>query len=305
MAQRLTSGDRMFRTLNYVGLGVLGAATLYPFWYVVVMSLSDPNVRTYLWPRELYYANYVLVFHTAGIWQAYLISVLRVLVAVPLMLLVTGGAAFALTRRELEGRKLIIVFFFVTMFFGGGLIPTYMVFRRLQLIDTFWVYIVPALFGVWTMIVMKTSFQSLPEGLVEAALIDGASYLQVFYRIVIPLSLPLFATLGLFSAVGHWNDWFAGAFYVSRPSLQPLQTFLQYAVRYGGQGGAAFQSMVKARAEAQALGGESELLLQMSRLTMDSLQAAYIVVSLVPLLLAYPWLQKFFVKGVLIGSIKE
>ena len=184
---------------------------------------------------------------------------------------VTGAAAFVLSRKEMMFRRIIISYFFFTMFFSGGLIPHYMTVTTVGLLNTFWVFVIPFLFQVWPMIVMKTSIQSLPAGLVDAALIDGASYTRIFLRIILPLSKVILAVLGLFSAVGWWNDWFYGAFYVTSPKLRPLQAFL----------------------------GE------VKRLTPHSLQLAYIVCATVPILLVYPFLQKYFVKGVLIGSIKE
>ena len=164
-----------------------------------------------------------------GVWRALGVTVLRVATGVPLMLVVTGTAAFALTRRELLGRKIIILFFFLSIFFEVGLIPYYMVLRSFGLLNTFWVYVIPTGFSVWTMIVMKTSFQGLPDGLTEAARMDGAGYARIFFSIVVPLSVPMFAVLGLFSAVSHWNDYFTGEFFVNlEPKLWPLQTFLRH-----------------------------------------------------------------------------
>ncbi len=232
---QLTTTEMIFRVVNYLLLALLAVATLYPFWFIIQASVTDPLYRfSIFWPEGVYYGNYWLVFNTDGIGQAYLITVLRVIVAVPLMLMVTGAAAFALTRRELKGRKLIIFYYFITMFVGGGLIPYYMLLKTVRLLDTFWVFVFPVIFSVWTMIVMKTSFQGLPEGLVEASILDGASYGRIFFRIILPLSIPMITTLGLFQAVGHWNDWFVGSFFIKDPKLWPLQTFLRYAVFSSG-----------------------------------------------------------------------
>ena len=242
MAFQMTTGERVFRVFNYSFLLVLGVATLYPFWYVLQASLTDPlhKISYFLpkgGPNGLFYANYYKVFEHGGIWQAYLISVLRVIAAVPLMVLITGGAAFALTRRDLFGRKTLIFFFLIVMFVNGGLIPLYMVFRTFGLLDSFWVLVLPFVFTTWTMIVMKTSFQTLPEGLVEAGIIDGANYMSIFFRIVLPLSIPMVATLALFTAVSQWNEWFYGAFFIRNTRLRPLQTFLRVAVLATQSGG--------------------------------------------------------------------
>jgi putative aldouronate transport system permease protein len=303
---KLTFGEKIFQIFNYSFLLLLAGVTLYPFWYIAVLSFSDPVTGTgaYFLPKDFYYANYWLVFNTGGIWRAYAITILRVAVAVPLHLLVTGGAAFALTRKEMIGRTPIILFFFLTMFFSGGLVPMYMLLMELGLIDTFWVFIFPTMFGVWAMIVMKTSFQALPEGLVEAAVIDGATYFRIFFSIIIPLSLPVFATLGLFSAVTHWNDWFTGAFYVSDPDLHPLQTFLQIRVLQGGLSQLLTWAKQGELENLSHLHPDPEIRQKLMKLTARSIQSAYILIATVPVLLIYPWVQKYFVKGVLIGSIK-
>ena len=303
MALRLSKGEKRFRVFNYTFLAILGFMTAYPFYYTIISSLSDPltGTQAYFWVKDLYYANYQLVFNTKGLGRAYFITVMRVAVGVPGMLLVTASAAFALARRELKDRVPIILFFFITMFFSGGLIPFYLVLMKVGLINTFWVYVIPSLFSVWTMIIMKTSFQSLPEGLVEAARIDGASYMTIFFRLILPLSIPMLAALGLFAAVGHWNDWFAGAFYIDDATLQPLQTFLRMRVLTGTGSGTGLLGMVHAYPDDFGYMSTTDII----KLTPKSLKNAYIVVATVPILVVYPFLQKYFVKGVLVGAIKE
>jgi putative aldouronate transport system permease protein len=299
LAQRhiATVPERLFTVANYAALGLFALMTAYPFWYVIQVSFTDPlyDFRfSLLWPRGFYYANYAKVFSSSGIGQAYLISILRVVIGVPLMVLVTGGAAFALTQKQLVGRNIIILYFFLTIFFSGGLIPTFMVYRSVGLLDTFWVLVLPLMFSVWTMIVMKTSFQTLPYGLTEAALIDGAHYGYIFFRIVLPLSMPMVATLSLFTAVTHWNAWFDGAFFVQNWKLKPLQTFLRTYVLESAW-----------HAKGVYTGANQEILDQLERLTPTSLIYSFIVVGTVPILLVYPFIQRYFIKGVMIGSIKE
>ena len=300
---KYTFGERIFRISNYLLLLALAVVTLYPFWYVIQASFSDPAFRiSLLWPKGFYYANYWMVFNFEGIGRAYLVTVLRVVVAVPLMLTVTGCAAFALTRRELKGRTIIILYYFITMFVSGGLIPLYMLLKTVGLLNTFWVFVFPMVFSVWTMIVMKTSFQGLPEGLVEAGLIDGASYGKIFFQIIFPLSIPMITTLGLFQAVAHWNDWFAGTFFIKNPKLRPLQTFLRYAILSHGDN-ISYIASHRAGGYAQEM-QDPRLVAQLRRITPESMKQAYIVVTTVPIVLVYPFIQKFFIKGVLIGSIK-
>ena len=304
MTYRLTVGERIFTITNYSFLFLLALLTFYPFWWIIVTSFSDPALlkTVYFWPQDLWAVNYWFVFTTKGILRAYLISILRVGIAVPAMLAVTGAAAFVLSRKEMMFRKIIISYFFFTMFFSGGLIPHYMTVKTVGLLNTFWVFVIPFLFQVWTMIVMKTSIQSLPDGLVDAALIDGASYMRIFLQIILPLSKAMLAALGLFSAVGWWNDWFYGALYVNSPKLRPLQTFLQLEVLQRSIGMLAMDKFAHSGIPDQL---DSTFLAEVRRLTPHSLQLAYIVCATVPILLVYPFLQKYFVKGVLIGSIKE
>ena len=303
---RLSTGERVSRVVIYVFLGLLGCVTIYPFWFVIQASLTDPVFKmSILWPKGFYYANYWLVFNTEGIGRAYFVTIMRVIVAVPLMLTVTGCAAFALTRKELRGRKVIIFYYFITMFVSGGLIPFYMLLKTVGLLDTFWVFVFPVVFSVWTMIIMKTSFQGLPEGLVEAGLIDGASYGRIFFRIILPLSVPMIATLGLFSAVGHWNDWFVGTFFIKNQKLRPLQTFLRDAVIVqSGGSNRAYILGSQASGDPDQFTQDPRIVAQLKKITHESMKQAYIVVSTVPILLVYPFLQRFFIKGVLIGSIK-
>ena len=302
---RYSGGEKIFRILNYLFLAVLALVTIFPFWFLIQASLTDPVYRlSLLWPKGVYYANYWMVFNYEGIGRAYLITVLRVIVAVPLMLIVTGCAGFALTRKELKGRKLIILYYFITMFIAGGLIPFYMLLKTVGLLNTFWVFVFPVIFSVWTMIVMKTSFQSLPEGLVEAGLIDGASYGRIFFRIIFPLSIPMITTLGLFQAVWHWNDWFMGTFYVKDPKLRPLQTFLRFAVFSEGGSNIAYIASHRAGGYAQEV-RDPRLQAQLIKVTTESMKKAYIIVTTVPIIIVYPFVQRFFIKGVLIGSVKE
>ena len=302
---RYSGSERVFRISNYCFLALLGLVTLYPFWFIIQASLTDPVFKlNILWPKGVYYGNYYVVFNSEGIGRAYFITIMRVIVAVPLMLVVTGCAAFALTRKELRGRKTIIFYYFITMFVSGGLIPLYMLLRAVGLLNTFWVFVFPVMFNVWTMIVMKTSFQGLPEGLVEAGLIDGASYGRIFLQIILPLSLPMITTLGLFNAVWHWNDWFVGSFYIKDAKLRPLQTFLRFAIFVGGSGMYAQRLGADASRYPERFTEDPRIILQLLKVTPESVKQCYVVLTTVPIIIVYPFVQRFFIKGVLIGSIK-
>jgi putative aldouronate transport system permease protein len=268
---------------------------------VLIQSFSDPvtGAKAWLIPKDFFFMNYRVVFMTEGIARAYFVTVSRVLVGVPLYLLVTGMTAFVFTRKELKGRSALLMAYLIVMYFSGGFIAFYVWMRQIHLYNTFWIYILPACYGMWAMIVMKSSFKTIPESLMESALMDGAGYFRIFAQIIVPLSMPMFATMGLFQAVAYWNDWSTGAFFVEDPKLWPLQTFLQLSVLKGRMALGLFTQDTRGMEMPPQ---EAE---QMLKLNSVSMETAYIMVSTVPILILYPFLQKYFVKGVMIGSIKE
>ena len=270
----LSRGEKTFRVLNAVGLTLLAFATVYPFAYAAVLSLNGLG-RSGLWflpnVRNLSLGNYRGIFRGEVFRQAFLVSIYRVSVGVPLMLLVTGSAAFALTKRNLKLRVPIVIFFLVTMFFSGGLIPYYMVVRSLRLLNTFWILVLPGVCSAWTMVILKTSFQSQPAELAESARMDGAGHVRIFSQIALPLAKPVLAVVALFHAVDLWNEWFTGAFFINVRRLKPLQTLLQNILR-----------------------GE----------TLGPGASAYLMVSLAPVICLYVFLQRYFAKGVFAGAIR-
>jgi putative aldouronate transport system permease protein len=291
---RITIGTILF---------LLCVLTLYPFWYVLVSSLSDPQSGSdaWLWVKDFYWANYRVVFTTGGIWRAYLMTVLRVAITVPIFLLLTGSTAFGLATKRLPGRRTLLVYFLIPMYFGGGLIPYFLLLRSLGLVNTFAVFVLPSLFGVWSLLVMLTTYRSLPDGLIEAAEIEGANPLTIFLRIVIPISLPLMASIGLFHAVALWNDWFTGIVYNNRAELYPLQTFLQVSVI---KGQAAARSWDYYGSQDQ-WGMDPKYYRDLLAMTPKSLECAYVIIATAPIIALYPFVQKYFVKSVMIGSMKE
>lgn len=307
MLHRASRGEKAFNATNLIIMATLAFICIYPFWYVIVLSFNDVRDTVkgglFFWPRVFDLRSYQALFMKGDIFLAYAITITRVSVVVPLGLLLQGAAAYAISRRELKGRHLMILYFLLPMLFGAGLIPYYMVLRMLHLLDSFWIFIIPSLVGVGNLIIMKTFFQGLPEGLVEAAMIDGADHINIYLRLVIPLSLPMFAALGVFYAVGLWNDWATGAFFVSSPRLWPLQTYVQGLVQQTGVLTLILQFSSERAPETFKEGGRA--LAGNLVITEASLRNAAVVASTLPIILIYPWLQKYFVKGVLIGSIKE
>lgn len=302
MRGALTNSNRAFRVVNVIFMCMLSFLFVYPFWYVLILSFNEGMDASkgglYWWPRKFTLVNYYVVLSDGTILRAFAVTVARTVIGTFGSILVTSMVAFGLSRRELPARKALTTVFFLTMLFSGGLIPFYLQLKNLHLLNSFLVFVIPGLFSVWNMIVMKTSFMNnIAESIVESARIDGAGYARIFFSMVLPLSMPMIAALSLFTAVGHWNDWFSGAFFVSDINLQPLQTYLQRVMS-----SVEATNLVTAR---QMTSLEEVALLNPAAITTRSIRMATIMVATAPILCVYPFLQRFFVKGVMIGSIKE
>jgi putative aldouronate transport system permease protein len=251
------------------------------------------------YPRVFTFFNYIAIVQQTYILDAYLVTILRTLVGTVTSVFITALVAYGLSERGLPGRKYIMFYMLVPMFFSGGLIPYYLALKSYSLLDKFWVYIVPGLFSIWNCIVMKTSFMQIPDSLKESMRIDGGNELQIFFRIIFPLSLPMFAAIALFVAVAHWNDWFTGAYFVTKNELKPVQTFLQFLMNRSDMSNFVTRT-------GDVAGSQSSLAaFEKTRTTAFSMKVAAVVIGTLPILIIYPFLQKYFVKGVLIGSIKE
>jgi ABC-type sugar transport system, permease component len=295
----LSPGDRIMVVAIYILLTLLGFVTFYPFWNSLVISFNS-GLDTSLggvtfWPRVWTLDNYRVVFEDKRLIHAFLVTVARTVVGTFTSILATAVLAYGMTKRELIGRKFYMIFFIVTLYFSGGLIPTYLLIRGLGLMNTFWVFIVPTLISVWNMIVFRTFFNGLPEGLQESAKIDGCGNWGTLFRIVLPLSGPVIATLSLFTAVFHWNEWFLPSIYISTEKLMPIQTLLRQILNSR----VVTENLSSLDTAAQAALG------RMQTITSKSLSMAIMMVATIPIVCVYPFLQKYFVKGVLIGSLKE
>jgi len=295
---KMTLGERSYQLFNNFFLALLAVTALYPFIYMTALALNEglDSIKggIYFWPRQFTWVNVMTVLTNPLVQEAFWISIMRTVFGTALGVVVTGFAAYALSFRLLPGRKSLSIYFLIPMLFSGGLIPYYIVLRDLHLINTFWVYIIPTALSVWNLIVMRSFFENIPEALIEAAEIDGANALTIFWRVVIPTSMPMLAAITLFTAVAHWNNWFDGAFFVNRLELKPLQTFLQ-------------SMLANAEAAENLRGGNNAAALAEAAsraVTPTSLRMAVVVLGTIPVLLIYPFLQKYFVQGVLIGSVK-
>ncbi|MGG6310840.1 carbohydrate ABC transporter permease [Paenibacillus macerans] len=291
--------ERIGQTIIVILLLLLCVSVIYPFMYMLSISLNVGSDAAkggvYLWPRQFTLANYKVVLGNAVIRHAYLITIARTLVGTLVGMTITLLAAYGLSYNRLPLRSALLTYVLITMLFSGGLIPFYIQLYHLNLLNSFWVYVVPGAFSAWNMFVMLKFIQGIPGALIESAEMDGASPLRILLIIILPLSKPMLAALALFTAVGHWNDWFAGAFYVTDQNLIPVQTFLQ--------------QLLSAQNMSTVLGSNNniEQLARgnaLSNVTLMSIKMATVMVSAIPILCVYPFLQKYFVKGVLIGSVK-
>jgi len=289
-------GSRVFTICNNIVLGIFGLITFYPFWYILIASFNTgrdfARGGVYLWPRAFTFENYHEAFKSNQIMNALTISVGRTLIGVVLGLLLTAMLAYALHKRKLPGRTGFVLFFFVTTIFSGGMIPYYILLRNLGLTKSFYIYVWPFIYNFFNMVLVRTYFDGIPSALSESAFIDGAGEWRIFFQIYIPLAVPVLATIALFIGVGHWNDWFTGAYYVSNIKLYPAATLLQKILTEA----TASQNVI--------VGHETSTTITASTITPMSLQMAFIIILTMPIVVVYPFLQKYYVKGVMVGAIK-
>ncbi|MBD2843688.1 carbohydrate ABC transporter permease [Paenibacillus sp. IB182496] len=292
MVVKRSVGEIAFDSLNVLAMLAGAFLFLYPMWYVLVSSLSDAYAiaagRVRFWPIGFNLDAYKLVFEDAQIWTAYRNTLLYVAGGTLINLVLTTLGAYPLSRSGLDGRGFIMAFIVFTMFFSGGLIPMYLNVRELGLYDTPWALLLPGAISAFNLVVMRTFFQTIPDSLVESAKIDGAGDFRILLRIVLPLSLPVLAVMTLFYAVAHWNSWFAAMIYLQDRNLFPLQLILR-------------EILIQSSAQNMLTGASQDEVFRIS----ESIKFATIIVATLPILMIYPFLQKYFVKGVMIGALKE
>lgn len=291
----------VFTTVNTVILVLLAAITLYPILNTLAVSFNDGTDTLrggiYLWPRVFTLYNYEMIWETCNLDTAFLISVLRTVIGAGLDVILTAMVAYALTRKEFVLRQGITLLYVLTMYVNAGLIPGYMVNRTFGLVNNFAVYVVPGLVSAFNLIVVRTYMNTIPASLHESAEVDGAGDFTVFYKIMLPLSMPVLATVALFSAVGQWNQWFDTFIYCgSNKSLTTLQYELMKALSTAMNTGSSTANNVSNMAGADAA---------VNQVTPVSIRASITIVAAVPILIVYPFLQKYFVQGMTLGSVKE
>lgn len=292
MVIKRTIGDYIFDLTNYILLAALTLITLYPFLYVIFASLSSADELTahsglLLKPLEFSLDAYKAVLKNPIIYSGYRNTIFIVVVGTAYNIIMTSMGAFVLSRKNFFWRTPITIMIIFTMFFGGGLIPSFLLVQKLGLMNKIWALIIPGAIGTWNLIIMRTAFQGIPDSLVESAHIDGANDLVILFKIILPLSLPTIAVMVLYYGVGHWNAWFSAMIYLRKRDLWPLQLALR-------------EILIANRTDEMMSGTIAPDRESIG----ETIKYATIMVATLPILAAYPFLQKYFVKGVMIGALK-
>ena len=289
--RKMTREDKIYHVFAYLIFGLIAVVCAYPFYYLLICTISNNQLVNLglinIVPRGVHFGNYIKIFQVQNLPNAALISVLRTAVGTTCTLLSTSYMAYFFTKEDMWGRKFWYRAVVATMYFSAGMIPQYLNSRMLGLLNSFWVYIIPGMVSVYNMILVKTSIESMPPDLEESAYLDGAGYFTRFVRIVLPLQKPILATVGLFSAVHHWNDFFTTKLYITKPRLYTLQ-FQLYEL-------------------LSQITAASEQITEQDRYTSISpvgIRLTLTAVVVIPIMMVYPFIQKYYVKGIMVGAVK-
>lgn len=288
MAIKRSLGSRIFDGFNVVFLVLLGISTFYPFWDCLVVSASSLKsylqTSIHLWPSEWSFDGYAYMLKNVDLWISYANTIFITVVGTLINMLITIMTAYVLSRKDLKGRRTLMFLAVFTMMFSGGIIPTYIIVKDVHLMNSLWSMILPSAINTYNLIILRNFFLGLPEELEEAALLDGCTDVGVLFRIMIPISKPAITTITLFYAVDHWNDFFSAIMYINSKVHWPLQLFLR--------------SMLFENDAAYASGGDSMFLLG------QPMKMAAVMLAIIPIMCVYPFFQKYFTKGVMIGAVK-
>jgi len=290
-----TRSEKIFSVFNYIFVTVVCLACALPIIHVLAVSLSAPHYVSGgligLWPRGFNLDSYAFAFETGRFMRAFWISTIRTTlgVAINMFLIVTTAYPLSKSVARFSARNYIMVFFAITMIFGGGLVPFYILISNLNMLDTIWALVIPGGLPIFSMLILMNFIRSLPDELEEAAMIDGAGYFRTLFSVLMPVLKPALATVALFSFVNHWNEWFNGMLFMSDPNDYPLQTYLRTLL-------VNFRELIRAH------GGDQMALL--ARLNERTGRAAQLFLGMIPILVVYPFLQKYFTRGLIIGSVK-
>lgn len=288
-----STGDVIFDSVNVLFMLLVIVVMILPFILVINGSIVTENefIRTggvILFPKSFSLSTYQFLFREGSIGPAFLISFLRLIIGVPISMLLTIILAYAMTKKTMPGRRALMVFLVFMMYFDGGLVPNLILMKDIHMYNTFWMYILPTAISVYNALLLRNFFNTIPESVAESARLDGASETCILFKMILPLAKPGIATIGLFVAVAHWNDWFTGIAYMLQDQPLPLQTYLRKMISV---------SQLELEAMGSMQGGRAPV--------PETLKMGAIVITTIPIVCVYPFIQKYFVKGLLIGSVKE
>lgn len=289
--KKISREERIYNIFAYLFFGIITLCCFYPFYYLLISTISDNQLvnlgRVTLYPIGIHFDNYIKIFEIKNLDNSFIISILRTMIGTGSSMIVTAYMAYFFTKEQMWARKFWYRFVVVTMYFSAGLIPIYLNNQMLGLTNSFWIYIIPGLVNVYNMILIKTSIESLPPDLEESAFLDGAGYFQRFFKIVLPLQKPILATVGLFSAVNHWNDFFTTKLYITSPKLYTLQFQL-------------YELLNQIKAASEQISADDRY----AAITPMGIRMTLTAVVVVPIMLVYPFIQKYYVKGIMVGAVK-
>lgn len=296
--RRIREGNPIATALIYITVGLLAFVCVYPMYFVLMLSLTEAKqavlMDAYLFPKGFSLLAYEMIVQDMKMWRGFANSIFYAASTTVMMLITSTLVAYGLNYRKLIGRKYLTMFLLIPMYFGGGMIPTYLLMVDLGLYDSPLSQIIPAGFSIWNIILMRSYFRTIPEGLSEAARIDGAGVLRVLLEIIMPLAKPIYAVIAVYTIVGTWNSWFGAMLYLPNQEWQPLQIFLRRILMQNTKSAAgSIPNVSQAKMDA------------MRALTSVQIKYAVIIFTSLPILCTYPYFQKYFIKGMVLGSLKE
>lgn len=288
--------EKAFNVFNIIFMLLMCAIMIYPYLNQLALSFNEGADSMFggitFFPRKFTFANYISIFENSRFTSALVISVLRTVIGTLWGLTVTIGAAYAVTRKNLPGRRFISMFLMIPSYISAGVIPVYIVYRYTYMMNSFLVYIIPCAFAFYNMVVLRSFIQEIPESMEESAFLDGANELQILVKIIVPLSKPVIATVCLWLIVGQWNDWMTTLYYVTNKKLYPLQYLMMQLIKES-------EILQKMAQEASMTGAEIN-----SQPTAESVKSASLIIATFPMIMIYPFFQKYFAKGVTLGAVK-
>lgn len=293
---RVREGSTAVTVFIYALVTLICLLALYPFYYVLIQSFASPQEvmagTAYLWPKAFSFASYSLVLGNRNMWQALLFSVIYVIGGTLLTLATSVMGAYPLTVSKLKFRRFWVIYVLIPMYFGGGLIPTFLQMTRMGLYNNVWAIIIPAGFSVWNIILVRTNIMQIPSALTESAVIDGAGHFTIMTRVVVPLIKPVLAVIAIYSVVGIWNSWFNVLLYLPNSELHPLQFYL-------------YRVMIQQTVDLSTMTNTLDLNSAHEKIMRNfQLKYAMIIISSLPVILTYPFFQRYFIKGIMLGSLK-